>query len=63
MTAVGWLNLYLQVSSLKEAPKLLLPQYSQEQFIQIAQVSTGSAKSILTYRNNMKDNMQTVFCR
>lgn len=41
MTAAGWLNLYLQVSSLKESPKLLLPQYSQEKFIQIAQVSTG----------------------
>lgn len=38
MTAVGWLNLYLQVSSLQDSPKLLLPQYSQEQFIQIAQL-------------------------
>ncbi|XP_068093783.1 G1/S-specific cyclin-E2 [Hyperolius riggenbachi] len=38
VTAIAWLNLYLQVSSLKEAPKLLLPQYSQEQFIQIAQL-------------------------
>ncbi|XP_018422733.1 PREDICTED: G1/S-specific cyclin-E2 [Nanorana parkeri] len=38
MTAVGWLNLYLQVSSLQDCPKLLLPQYSQEQFIQIVQL-------------------------
>ncbi|XP_063307307.1 G1/S-specific cyclin-E2 [Pelobates fuscus] len=38
VTAIAWLNLYLQVSSLKEMPKLLLPQYSQEQFIQIAQL-------------------------
>ncbi|KAM4687306.1 G1/S-specific cyclin-E2 [Discoglossus pictus] len=38
VSAVAWLNLYLQVSSLKESPKLLLPQYSQELFIQIAQL-------------------------
>ncbi|XP_063780204.1 G1/S-specific cyclin-E2 [Pseudophryne corroboree] len=38
VTAVAWLNLYLQVSALKDSPKLLLPQYSQEQFIQIAQL-------------------------
>ncbi|KAG8441764.1 hypothetical protein GDO86_010804 [Hymenochirus boettgeri] len=38
VTAISWLNLFLQVSSLKESPKLLLPQYSQEQFIQIAQI-------------------------
>ncbi|XP_075069926.1 G1/S-specific cyclin-E2 [Mixophyes fleayi] len=38
VTAIAWLNLYLQVSSLKDSPKLLLPQYSQEQFIQIAQL-------------------------
>ncbi|XP_053324236.1 G1/S-specific cyclin-E2 [Spea bombifrons] len=38
VTSVAWLNLYLQVSVLKESPKLLLPQYSQEQFIQIAQL-------------------------
>ncbi|XP_044149360.1 G1/S-specific cyclin-E2 [Bufo gargarizans] len=38
VTAVSWLNLFLQVSSLKDSPKLLLPQYSQEQFIQIAQL-------------------------
>ncbi|KAM4704939.1 G1/S-specific cyclin-E2 [Rhinophrynus dorsalis] len=38
VTAISWLNLYLQVSSLKESPKLLLPQYSQTEFIQIAQI-------------------------
>ncbi|XP_075682048.1 G1/S-specific cyclin-E2 [Rhinoderma darwinii] len=38
VTAITWLNLFLQVSSLKDSPKLLLPQYSQEQFIQIAQL-------------------------
>lgn len=38
VTAIVWLNLFLQVSSLKDSPKLLLPQYSQEQFIQIAQL-------------------------
>ncbi|KAM3928383.1 G1/S-specific cyclin-E2 [Leptodactylus fuscus] len=36
VTAIAWLNLFLQVSSLRDSPKLLLPQYSQEQFIQIA---------------------------
>lgn len=38
MTIVAWLNLYLQVDALKDVPKVLLPQYSQEKFIQIAQV-------------------------
>ncbi|XP_053571190.1 G1/S-specific cyclin-E2 [Bombina bombina] len=38
VTPIAWLNLYLQVSSLKESPKFLLPQYSQEQFIQIARI-------------------------
>ncbi|CAI9624036.1 unnamed protein product, partial [Staurois parvus] len=38
MTGVGWLNLYLQVSAVQDSPKLLLPQYPQEQFIQIAQL-------------------------
>ncbi|XP_077127053.1 G1/S-specific cyclin-E2 [Ranitomeya variabilis] len=38
VTIIAWLNLFLQVSSLKESPKLLLPQYSQEQFIRIAQL-------------------------
>nr|DBA24110.1 TPA: hypothetical protein GDO54_011811 [Pyxicephalus adspersus] len=38
MTAIGWLNLFLQVSSLKELPKLLLPQYSPLTFIQIVQL-------------------------
>ncbi|XP_030072694.1 G1/S-specific cyclin-E2 [Microcaecilia unicolor] len=36
VTIISWLNLYLQVDSLKDAPKVLLPQYSQETFIQIA---------------------------
>lgn len=40
MTIVSWLNLYLQVDALKDVPKVLLPQYSQEKFIQIAQVSS-----------------------
>lgn len=39
VTIVSWLNLYLQVDALKDDPKVLLPQYSQEKFIQIAQVS------------------------
>nr|XP_058898882.1 G1/S-specific cyclin-E2 isoform X2 [Kogia breviceps] len=38
VTVISWLNLFLQVDALKEAPKVLLPQYSQEKFIQIAQL-------------------------
>uniref|UniRef100_A0A8C8AGV3 Cyclin E2 n=1 Tax=Otus sunia TaxID=257818 RepID=A0A8C8AGV3_9STRI len=38
VTIVSWLNLYLQVDALKDVPKVLLPQYSQEKFIQIAQL-------------------------
>lgn len=40
MTIISWLNLYLQVDALKDVPKVLLPQYSQEKFIQIAQVGS-----------------------
>lgn len=40
VTIVSWLNLYLQVDALKDVPKVLLPQYSQEKFIQIAQVGS-----------------------
>uniref|UniRef100_A0A8D0HIV3 Cyclin E2 n=1 Tax=Sphenodon punctatus TaxID=8508 RepID=A0A8D0HIV3_SPHPU len=38
VTIVSWLNLYLQVDSLTDVPKVLLPQYSQEKFIQISQL-------------------------
>uniref|UniRef100_A0A8C3S9N8 Cyclin E2 n=1 Tax=Chelydra serpentina TaxID=8475 RepID=A0A8C3S9N8_CHESE len=38
VTIISWLNLYLQVDALKDVPKVLLPQYSQEKFIQIAQL-------------------------
>ncbi|XP_055402608.1 G1/S-specific cyclin-E2 isoform X2 [Bubalus kerabau] len=38
VTVISWLNLFLQVDALKDAPKVLLPQYSQEKFIQIAQL-------------------------
>ncbi|XP_053414961.1 G1/S-specific cyclin-E2 isoform X2 [Nycticebus coucang] len=38
VTVISWLNLFLQVDALKDAPKVLLPQYSQETFIQIAQL-------------------------
>lgn len=45
MTIVSWLNLYLQVDALKDVPKVLLPQYSQEKFIQIAQVGSELSKN------------------
>ncbi|XP_060099466.1 G1/S-specific cyclin-E2 isoform X4 [Heteronotia binoei] len=38
VTIVSWLKLYLQVDALEDIPKVLLPQYSQEMFIQIAQL-------------------------
>ncbi|XP_043543975.1 G1/S-specific cyclin-E2 isoform X3 [Chiloscyllium plagiosum] len=38
VTIICWLNLYLQIICLKEIPKMSLPQYSQETFIQIAQL-------------------------
>ncbi|XP_028918029.1 G1/S-specific cyclin-E2 [Ornithorhynchus anatinus] len=38
VTIISWLNLFLQVDALKDVPKVLLPQYSQEKFIQIAQL-------------------------
>uniref|UniRef100_A0A2K6ME21 Cyclin E2 n=1 Tax=Rhinopithecus bieti TaxID=61621 RepID=A0A2K6ME21_RHIBE len=38
VTIISWLSLFLQVDALKDAPKVLLPQYSQETFIQIAQL-------------------------
>ena len=47
MTAVAWLNLYLQVDALKDVPKVLLPQYSQEKFIQIAQVGSKLYQKVL----------------
>ncbi|XP_067887668.1 G1/S-specific cyclin-E2 isoform X1 [Heterodontus francisci] len=39
VTIICWLNLYLQIICLKEVPNMSLPQYSQENFIQIAQLN------------------------
>lgn len=47
VTIVSWLNLYLQVDALKDVPKVLLPQYSQEKFIQIAQVGCKLCQKML----------------
>ncbi|XP_028727405.1 G1/S-specific cyclin-E2 isoform X1 [Peromyscus leucopus] len=38
VTVISWLNVFLQVDAVKDVPKVLLPQYSQETFIQIAQL-------------------------
>nr|XP_014347158.1 PREDICTED: G1/S-specific cyclin-E2-like [Latimeria chalumnae] len=39
VTIISWLNFYLQVTSLKkEVSNVLLPQYSQDTFVQIAQL-------------------------
>ncbi|MGH0159123.1 UNVERIFIED_CONTAM: hypothetical protein FKN15_071873 [Acipenser sinensis] len=36
-TAISWLKLYIQMASLKEDPNILLPQFSQDTFLQVAQ--------------------------
>ncbi|XP_063155581.1 G1/S-specific cyclin-E2 [Candoia aspera] len=38
VTVISWLNLYLQVDAVKDVPKVLLPQYSQDKFVEIAQL-------------------------
>lgn len=37
-TVISWLKLYSQVDSLKDDASFLIPQFSQETYIQIAQV-------------------------
>ncbi|XP_066539137.1 G1/S-specific cyclin-E2 isoform X2 [Hoplias malabaricus] len=37
-TVISWLKLYAQVASLKESPNFLVPQFSQETYIQITQL-------------------------
>ncbi|XP_072535009.1 G1/S-specific cyclin-E2 [Salminus brasiliensis] len=37
-TVISWLKLYAQVDSLKESPNFLVPQFSQETYIQITQL-------------------------
>ncbi|XP_026858321.1 G1/S-specific cyclin-E2 [Electrophorus electricus] len=37
-TVISWLKLYVQVDSLKEDPNFLVPQFSQETYIQITQL-------------------------
>ncbi|XP_073461919.1 G1/S-specific cyclin-E1 [Aquarana catesbeiana] len=38
MTAVSWLNIYLQVAYIRELQHFLLPQYPQETYIQIVEL-------------------------
>ncbi|XP_061111422.1 G1/S-specific cyclin-E2 [Conger conger] len=38
VTVISWLKLYIQMSSLKESPNVLEPQFSQETYIQITQL-------------------------
>ncbi|XP_055489670.1 G1/S-specific cyclin-E2 isoform X1 [Leucoraja erinacea] len=38
VTIICWLNIYLQIVFLKEIPNISLPQYSQDIFVQIAQL-------------------------
>lgn len=37
-TPISWLKLYVQVDTLKEGPNFLVPQFSQEAYIQMTQV-------------------------
>ncbi|XP_058010770.1 G1/S-specific cyclin-E1 isoform X2 [Ahaetulla prasina] len=38
LTIVSWLNIYMQVAYLNEICEMLLPQYSQEIFVQVAEL-------------------------
>ncbi|XP_034281623.1 G1/S-specific cyclin-E1 [Pantherophis guttatus] len=38
LTMVSWLNIYMQVAYLNEICEMLLPQYSQEIFVQVAEL-------------------------
>lgn len=38
LTPVSWLNIYMQVAYLKESEEVLIPQYPQTTFVQIAEV-------------------------
>ncbi|XP_041728368.1 G1/S-specific cyclin-E1 [Coregonus clupeaformis] len=38
LTAVSWLNIYMQVAYLKESEEVLIPQYPQNTFVQIAEL-------------------------
>ncbi|MGH0134872.1 UNVERIFIED_CONTAM: hypothetical protein FKN15_067570 [Acipenser sinensis] len=46
-TVISWLKLYIQMASLKEDPNILLPQFSQDTFIQVAQTVTESSPAKL----------------
>lgn len=38
LTSVSWLNIYMQIAYLKESEEVLIPQYPQTTFVQIAEV-------------------------
>nr|XP_015224063.1 PREDICTED: G1/S-specific cyclin-E1 [Lepisosteus oculatus] len=38
LTAMSWLNIYMQVAYLKESSEMLIPQYPQTTFVQIAEL-------------------------
>lgn len=42
LTVVSWLNIYMQVAYLNELYEVLLPQYPQQIFVQIAEVRLNS---------------------
>lgn len=39
LTAVSWLNIYMQMAYLKEFTQVLMSQFPQSTFVQIAEVS------------------------
>lgn len=43
MTIVSWLNVYVQVAYVNDTSEVLMPQYPQQVFVQIAEVCGLSA--------------------
>ncbi len=42
LTPVAWLNIYMQMAYLKETAEVLMAQYPQATFVQIAEVRRGN---------------------
>lgn len=41
LTPLSWLNIYMQMAYLKEFTEVLMPQFPQATFVQIAEVRAG----------------------
>lgn len=49
MTIVSWLNVYVQVAYVNDTSEVLMPQYPQQVFVQIAEVCGLSASPLCVY--------------